>query len=161
EAASTGESARALTYARRAGDRAMQSYAYEEAVAEYQRALHALDLAAADERLRCELLLSLGAAQVRAGRYPEAKETHLRAAELARAAIGYGEPQVEGGQVNRVLVDLLNEALAALSDEDSPLRARVLSRLSVELTFSDDVKLKDSLSRAAVEMARRLGEPTA
>jgi hypothetical protein len=37
----------------------------------------------------------------------------------------------------------------------------VLSRLSVELTFSDDVQLKDALSREAVEMARRLGDVTA
>jgi hypothetical protein len=171
EAASTGEHARALAYARRAGDRAMQSYAYEEAVAEYRRALRALELAAPDEAVRCEILLRMGAAQVRAGRYPEAKEIHLRAAEvarslgaadqLARAAIGYGEPQVEGGQVNRVLVDLLREALGALSDEDAALRARTLARLSVELTFSDDVKLKDALSREAVEMARRLGDVAA
>jgi tetratricopeptide (TPR) repeat protein len=171
EAASTGEHARALAYARRAGDRAMQSYAYEEAVAEYQRALRALDLAAPDEALRCEILLRMGAAQVRAGRYPEAKEIHMRAAEvarslgaadqLARAAIGYGEPQVEGGRVNRVLVDLLREALDALSDQDTPLRARTLARLSMELTFSDDVQLKDALSREAVEMARRLGDVTA
>ena len=90
-----------------------RAYAYEEAVAEYQRALHALELAEPDEALRCEMLLRMGAAQVRAGRYPEAKETHLQAAEvarrlgspdqLARAAIGYGEPHVEGrpGQPRR------------------------------------------------------------
>ena len=171
EAAGAGEGAKALTYARRAGDRAMQSFAYEEAVAEYQRALHALDLGEPDEALRCEMLLRTGAAQVRAGRYAEAKETHLRAAEvarrlgapdqLARAAIGYGEPRVEGGQVNRVLVTLLEEALAALSEEDSPVRARALARLSEELTFSDDVTLKDTLSRSAVEMARRLGDSAA
>ena len=171
EAASSGEGAKALTYARRAGDRAMQSFAYEEAVAEYQRALHALELAEPDESLRCEIVLRLGAAQVRAGRYAEAKESHLRAAEIARrlgspelfarAAIGYGEPQVEGGQVNRALIDLLNEALETLSDEDAPLRVRALARLSVELTFSDEDHLKEALSRKAVDMARRLRDPAA
>lgn len=125
EAASAGESTRALTYARRAGDRAMQSHAYEAAVTAYQRALHALEIAGPDEDLHCELLLSLGAAQVRAGRYPEAKETHLQAVEiarrlgsadqLARATLGYGEPHVEGGHVNRQLVALLREALHASS----------------------------------------------
>lgn len=168
EVASAGESARALTYARRAGDRAMQAHAYEEAVTEYRRALHALEIAGADEDQRCELLLRLGAAQVRAGRYSEAKEIHLQAAEiarrlgsperLARAALGFGEPQVEGGHVNRRLVALLREALDASSDQDAPLRARVLARLSVELTFSEEVHVTDSLSRQAVEMARRLGD---
>lgn len=168
EVASAGESARALTYARRAGDRAMQTYAYEEAVTEYRRALRALEIAGPDEDQRCELLLRLGAAQVRAGRYPEAREIHLQAAEiarrlgsterLARAALGFGEPQVEGGQVNHRLVGLLREALSAWSDQDAPLRARVLARLSVELTFSEEVHLTDSLSRQAVEMARRLGD---
>ena len=171
EVAGAGESARALRYTRRAGDRAMQAHAYEEAATEYQRALRALELTDPDEALRCEILLRLGTAQVRAGRYPEAQAIHLRAAEiartlgsadlLARAAIGYGEPQVEGGQVNHVLVTLLKEALDALSEEDAPLRARSLARLSVELTFSDDVSLKDALSRAAVEMARRLGDASA
>jgi tetratricopeptide (TPR) repeat protein len=171
EVASIGESARALTYTRRAGDRAMQAHAYEEAVTEYRRALRAMEIAGPDEDLRCELLLRLGAARVRAGRYPEAKEVYLQAAEiarrlgspdrLARAALGFGEPQVEGGHVNRQLVALLREALAALSPEDSPLRARLLARLSVELTFSEEVHLTDSLSRQAVEMARRLGHVAA
>jgi eukaryotic-like serine/threonine-protein kinase len=168
EAASAGESARALTYARRAGDRAMQTYAYEEAVTEYRRALRALEIAGPDEDQRCELLLRLGAALVRAGRYPEAKESYLQAAEiarrlgsterLARAALGFGEPQIEGGHVNHQLVALLRETLDASSEQDSPLRVRVLARLSVELTFSEEVHLTDSLSRQAVEMARRLGD---
>jgi tetratricopeptide (TPR) repeat protein len=178
EVASAGDGARALRYARRAGDRAMQAHAYEEAIDEYQRALRALEIAgpgvAGDDpdvpegQLHCELLLQLGAAQVRAGRYAEAKEIHLEAAEiarrlgspdrLARAALGFGEPHVEGGRVNRQLVDLLREALDALSVTDSPLRARLLARLSVELTFSDEVYLTDALSREAVEMARRLGD---
>src|SRR3712207_7722848 len=48
------------------------------------RALRALEIAGPDEAQRCELLLRLGAALVRAGRYPQAKETHLQAAEIAR-----------------------------------------------------------------------------
>ncbi|MCC7370357.1 MAG: AAA family ATPase [Chloroflexi bacterium] len=171
ELTSAGERERALQYTRRAGDLAMRTHAYEDAVAEYGRALRTLDLASpsgADDALRCDLLLSLGAAQVRAGRYPAAKETHLQAAELARqltdperftrAALGYGEPYVEGGLVNRQLVGLLREGLEQLPAEDSPLRARTLARLSVELTFSDEIHLTDGLSRQAVGMARRLGE---
>ena len=56
---------------------------------------------------------------------------------------------------------MLREALEALSPEDSPLRARLLARLSLELIFSDEIQLTDPLSRQAVEMARRLGNAAA
>ncbi len=168
EVAVAGEAAKALAYARRAGERAMGMHAYEEAAAQYQRALHALKFAGPDEPVRCELLLRLGEAQARAGEYPNAKDSHLRAAELsrtlgapeqlARAALGFGEPQVEGGLVNRQLVALLREALDGLSPTDSPLQARLLARLSLELTFSDESQRTEPLSRQAVEMARRLGD---
>jgi len=114
------------------------------------------------------LLLRLGEAQARAGDYLDAKETYLQAAQLsrglgsperlARAALGYGEPQVEGGLVNRQLVSLLREALDGLSREDGPLRVRLLARLSLELTFSDEPQRPEPLSRQAVEMARRLDD---
>ena len=166
-----GEPGKALMYARRAGDRAMAMYAYEEAAAEYQRALQALRLAGPDEPARCELLLRLGAAQSRAGNYQQAKESCLQAAEigrrlgapeqLARAALGFGERQVEGGLVNRELVALLQEALDGLSPRDSALRARLLGRLSLELTFSDEPQRTESLSGQAVDMARRLADPVA
>src|SRR6266498_3189267 len=166
-----GEAGKALTYARRAGDRAMGMYAYEEAAAEYQRALQALRLAGPDEPARCELLLRLGAAQSRAGNYQQAKESCLQAAEisrrlgapeqLARAALGFGERQVEGGLVSRELVALLQEALDGLSPQDSALRARLLGRLSLELTFSDELRRTESLSGQAIDMARRLADPVA
>ena len=63
-----------------------------------------------------------------------------------------------GGEVNRRLVTLLREALAASSQTDSPLRARLLARLSLESTFSDETALTEPFSREAVEMARRLGD---
>ena len=63
--------------------------------------LEALELnAPADEAARCELLLTLGDAETRGGDVPAAKETFVRAADvarglgapeqLARAALGYG-----------------------------------------------------------------------
>ena len=57
---------------------------------------------------------------------------------------------------------LLQEALAGLSPDDSALRARVLARFSLELTFADEPRLREtvreSLSREALAMARRLGD---
>jgi hypothetical protein len=171
EVAAAGEAAKALVYARLAGERAMGMYAYEEAAAQYQRALHALRFAGPDETGRCELLLRLGAAQARAGDYQQAKGSCLQAAEiarrlgapeqLARAAMGFGERQVEGGLVDRQLVALLQEALDGLGPQDAPLRARLLARLSAEFAFSDEAKRMESLSLEAVAMARRLADPAA
>lgn len=171
-AAPIGESARAGEYARRAGDRAMSAFAYEEGVTQYRRALDTLAVGAdGDAALRCELLLRLGRAQARAGEYPEAKKTFLVAGEvarelddaelLARAALGFGEPQVEGGLVDRQLIALLEDAIEGLNPEDSALRARVMARLSLELTFSDEAALRESLSLEAIDMARRLGDVVA
>src|SRR5262249_28134640 len=166
--AAAGEGAKALGYARLAGERAMGMHAYEEAAAEYQRALA---FVGPDDPVRCELLLRLGAAQARAGNYREAEESCLQAAELSRrlgapeqpagAALCFGERQVEGGLVNRRLVALLQEALDGLDTGDSPLRARLLARLSLEFTFSDDTKRMESLSLEAIAMARRLADPAA
>jgi AAA ATPase domain len=171
EVAADGEAAKALAYASQAGERAMGMHAYEEAAAEYQRALHACKYAGPDELARCELLLRLGAAQARAGNYRAAQDSCLQAAEigrriaapeqLARAALGFGERQVEGGLVNRQLVALLQEALDGLPSRDHPLRAGLLARLSLELTFADETERTRSLSREAVAMARRLADPVA
>jgi predicted ATPase len=170
-AAGGGEAGKALAYARRAADLAMGMCAYEQAAAEYQRALQALRFVGPDEPGRCELLLRLGAAQSRAGNYRQARESCLQAADisrrlgaaeqLARAALGFGERQVEGGLINRELVSLLQEALDGLSPQDSALRARLLARLSLEFTFSDELERTESLSGQAVAMARRLADPAA
>lgn len=171
EVTGSDAAARAVEYACRAGGQAVDSYAYEEAALQYRRALEALQFAVPDERLRCELLLRLGGAQARAGDYQQAKETFVRAAEiarrlgapeqLARAALGFGEPQVEAGLVDQKLLALLQEALDGLSPDDSALRARVLARISLELTFSNENAPREFLSRQALEMARRLGDVTA
>ena len=170
-AAGGGEAGKALGYARRAADLAMGVCAYEEAAAEYQRALQALRFVGPDELARCELLLRLGAAQSRAGNYQQARESCLEAADisrrlgaaeqLARAALGFGERQVEGGLINRELVALLQEALDGLGSQDSALRARLLARLSLEFTFSNELERTESLSAQAVVMARRFADQAA
>ncbi|WP_162231713.1 ATP-binding protein [Allosalinactinospora lopnorensis] len=175
QAAAAGKGAKAEEYARQAGDRAMLSYAYEEAAVHYQRALEAGHFAGLGEAERCELLLRLGGAQARAGDYQQARGSFQQAAEIARrlgtpersarAELGFGEPQVEGGTVDQQLLALLREALAGLGPADNPLRARALARMSLELTFADEAVLReshrDALSREAVEMARRLGDAPA
>src|SRR4029450_4611620 len=84
--------------------------------------------------------------------------------QLARAALGFGEPQAEQGRANQQLLGLLREALDGLSPRDSALRVRLLARLATErtfateLTFADERHRPERLSQQAVEMARRLGD---
>jgi len=170
EAAPGGEVDKALDYAQRAGERALKLLAYEEAARFYERALQALELKLpVDSKTRCELLLALGDALAKAGSSSQAKEAFLAAAEvarrspfpelLARAALGYGGrfPWMRAGD-DRRLVPLLEEALGALGEE-SALRARLLARTAGALRDQPSLEPRSSLSRQAVEIARRLGDP--
>jgi DNA-binding CsgD family transcriptional regulator len=77
---------------------------------------------------------------------------------LAKAALGLGL-EYTAGIVDRVQVGLLEEALAALGEDDSLLRARVLARLATALLFTPQVDRRLTLSEDAVQLARRLGDP--
>jgi hypothetical protein len=172
EATPAGNAGKAIRYGRAAGDRAIQLLAYEEAVRLYRMALRALDAAKSRNDVeRCELRLALGDAQARAGEFPAAKETFLSAADLARtsrtpeqlarAALGYGGRFVwEAARGDRHLVPLLRDALAALGEEDSLLRVKVMARLAGG-PMRDEMERepRDAMSRQAVDMARRLRDP--
>jgi hypothetical protein len=58
-------------------------------------------------------------------------------------------------------VAALEAAIAAFPPADSAIRARLLSTLSLELTFSSDWERRLSLSDEATAMARRVGDPDA
>src|SRR4029077_167792 len=81
-------------------------------------------------------------------------------AHLGRAALGYGGrfPWLRAGTDTR-LVPLLEEALAALVEEESALRVRLMARLAGALRDQPSLEPRSSLSRDAVEIAHRLGEP--
>src|SRR4051812_10947436 len=166
-AAAAGNGGKAADYTRRAAERAAFQLAYEEAVRLYELAMQV----AQDGVARCNLLLALGDAQGRAGRTPDAKQS-LRAAaelaaelqmpdELARAALGYGGRIMwDISRDDGYLMPLLERALVALSEDDSPLRARVLARLAGgplrDASFPP--QRKAALSQEALEMARRIGD---
>jgi eukaryotic-like serine/threonine-protein kinase len=170
-AATAGELEKAIEFSERAGHRALNLAAYEEAAGHFERALQVLGLQEQpDVARRCELLIALGTARSRAGATGPARETFMRAAalarripsasRLARAALGLGAGMggFEFGHVDEVLVALLNEARDALGEQDDPLLARVLGRLATELYFSDRVRERAELGARAVEMARRTGD---
>ena len=128
---------KALRYAQRAGDRALE-LAYEEAARLYELGLQALELQQpVDLSTRYALLVARGDALARGGSTPEAEQAFLAAADLARvsllpehlarAALGYGGrfPWLRAGSDPR-LVPLLEEALEALGEAEPVLR-RVLA----------------------------------
>ena len=160
---------RAVDFALAAGRRADRLLAWEEAAGHYRAALQARELAdAGEDRLHCELLLALGASLERAGA-SDAKTVFANAAAtaralgdaglLGRAALGYAGGWSQLGRVEEDVATLLQEALATLGDEDSPLRARLLARLAFELYYAGDPGRRLALSEEAVALARRLGDP--
>jgi len=172
EAAQAGGADKAIAYAVRAGDRANGQLAYEEAAKHYETALQAMELVEpAGKGHRCELLLKLNDTLWSTGEFDRAKEVALRAVDLARempspehlarATLAYAGFTMAFDAVNRdeTLVTLLEESLAALPRGDSALRAAVLGRLAEEILFTDPYERRDSLSREALEMARRVGDP--
>jgi len=164
--------AKAIEYARRAGDRALAQLAHDEAVAYYRSALDLVEVAEAtlEEPVRLELLFSLGEAERRAGD-PMCRETLLAAARLAgdlgdaATLAGAALANLRGnlfsgtGLVDADRVGTLEAALAAIGEGDSPTRARLLASIAQELVFSGDVERCRRLSDEALAMARRLGDP--
>jgi predicted ATPase len=171
-----GDTDAAIDFLVRAGERAADQLAYEEAGVHYRRALALLGGREATQKRRCELLLALGDARWRVGDMRAARASFEEAADLARrlddgemlarAALGYviglgGFLLFARFEAGVTGAGLLEEALAALPDADSPLRAAVLARLAIEIYHSSDVERRVRLSSEAVEMSRRLGDSEA
>jgi DNA-binding SARP family transcriptional activator len=174
ESARPAVAEKALAYARRAAERSVRLLAYEEAARLFAVALRVLDtMESPDDATRCELLLALGDAYARAGDTPRSKQTYRQAARLAEAlrlpqqlghaALGYGGRIIwDASRDDEHLVPLLEAALAALGDEDSILQVRLLARLAGGplRDSTADPDRRRSLGAQALEMARRIGEPS-
>ena len=169
-AIAAGDHDKGLRYARHAADRALEQLAYEEAARLFRLALEALAAQPpVDPAARSDLLLAPGDALAKAGSTADAKEMFLAACDLARtaclpetfarAALGYGGTTgwQRAGDDTR-LVPLLEEALAALGENGADARARLLARLAGALRDEPSLEPRSSLSREAVEIARRLGD---
>jgi DNA-binding SARP family transcriptional activator len=162
---------KAIKFTRLAAERAARLLAFEEAMRLFGSALQlAESTRGMDDETLCELLLSLGDAQARAGEGELGRATFLRAADvarrlgsatrLARAALGYGGRLIwSRAYDDEHIVPLLEEALGALGEEEGELRAKVMSRLAGALRDESDPEPRHRLSHDAVQLARRLGDP--
>ena len=164
--------ARAVDYARMAGNRALAQLANDEAADYYSSGLGLLDAAGTDpaDARRLELLIGLGVAQRRAAD-PGYRESLLDAARLARqlgdtdalarAALGNTLGNIWTGvlRVDADRVEMLEAALDAVAEDDLPLRARLLATLGLELAWEPDPQRRLALSEDALRIARALGDP--
>ena len=168
-AAPRGDLAKAIDYAERAGAQDMEQLAYEDASEVYGRALEVLDLTEdPDEAHRCRLQLALGGAEASASQVADARRAFGAAAESARrlgdtdslvgATIGIAILS-EAGNVDRRLVDLIDEALEAIGPEKSARRASLLGAKGQELYWVDAQGLAKPLIEEAIEIAREVGAP--
>ncbi len=175
EAAPGGDVAKAVDFARRAGDRAMSQTAYEEAARSYRMALQALDLVNdGDPRARIDLLLASARAEDRGGNDAACRTACLEAAELAtligdafrlgRSAVEYAGSfwYTAGSAQDPRRLQLYAAAEAALRDagggaERDSLLATVLSRHAAAFSFRDSAEHVRVVNEA-IEKARESGD---
>lgn len=168
-------SPRAVRYAIDAASGALDRLAFEDAVSICSRGMAAVERNRdtkgqdpVDPVEECDLLLTLGRAELRAG-LPAGRETLLRAAELARSRGDVSRESASVLAVNRgffsrigriddALVAALEHALAAQGPGATRERAELLATLASELVWSPDDR-RFELSDLALETARRVGDP--
>jgi tetratricopeptide (TPR) repeat protein len=168
-----GASDRASGFFVAAGDAAMETRRYGAASDHYQSALNAQPPAGHADQVTAAAAIGLGSARLAHGELEPAREAFQSAVEparrtgrgdlLAEAALGLGSGPTgfEVPLVDRAQLDLLEEALAALSDNELELRARVLARLAVATTLVEDEVRRRFYAAQAVELARAAGDPAA
>jgi tetratricopeptide (TPR) repeat protein len=157
--------AEAVAMGRRAAETAYRAQAYEEAVRHHRQVLDLAEPGSA----RFDLLLGYGEALLATGDLETARSAYQEAADLARsaaddegfarAAIGFAAG-LSGFEVrlwDEAQNELLEEALTRLPAKDSALRADLMARLSVALSFTDQAHRRDQLAEDAMAMAQRVG----
>jgi hypothetical protein len=156
---------RAAGAVRKAAERARRQLAFEPAAQLIERCLATAPTK--NKLMRFELVRLLAEVQILGGEDAKGKETAREAAELARgldsaellarAALTHGLAY-SFGITDHVLVQLLEEALAALPPGDHPLRARMFARLGAAMTPAQVAAIPMGIARDAIAMARRVGD---
>jgi predicted ATPase len=164
----------AIPYWIKAGERALARSAYREPLAYFDRALtlaRGLPEGPARARQILDLLLLLGETHSRNRNLSEALRTFKEAfelartldspADLARAAVGATISETTAGGRPLESLVLMETALAALGEAETVERCRLLSRFSLALRISGSLERANALSHQAIDLARRLGDPSA
>ncbi len=164
-AAPIGGVDRAVDYNLLAADSASSALAFGEAE---DRFSVALELGVRDPAERADVMLRLGDVRHRAGRADAALDAFSRAAALgrtlsdagilARSAIGFEEACWRPAIHDAEAVELLEEAAAALEQEDSELLARVLGGLARALELRGEPGRAALARDEAIAMSRRRGD---
>jgi DNA-binding CsgD family transcriptional regulator/tetratricopeptide (TPR) repeat protein len=163
EAAPDGSWEKAVLFASRAADQAMEQLAYEEAARLRQMALDALSDRPRHELRRWELLVQLADARYRSGDLALSVRSCLAAAQIGRelrrpdlqARAALVVQNVADAELQLSLEQLCEDALEAVGDRDDALRARLLAHLASVLDTAGRPERNDALSREAVDLAER------
>jgi tetratricopeptide (TPR) repeat protein len=164
-----GSAERACFFSRAAGIAALSEVAYESAVSHF---LQALDITTShfpeDEVGRCDLLLLLADAMVKAGRLVEADERFEQAFDegrrlgrhdvVAAAALGFGGVLPAGVEPSDTGRRLLQTVLGDPEQDDKRNRALALGRLAHWEHFSLPRLERRKLADEAVAVAREQGD---
>ena len=161
------DAAKAIHYARRAGDAALAAYAPLDAVSWYTQALELQGRqAVGDDHARGELLIALGTAQRQAGQ-AEHRDTLREAGRIAlrladrELLVGVAlsrEPGFETmAEVDPDRLAVLDAGLAAVGPADSVERARLLACLAEEIDPRDVAKRCD-VATEAIDIAHRIDD---
>ena len=164
-AAPVGGVERAVAYNLLAAESASSALAFGEAEDRFRVAL---ELGVRDPAERADVMLRLGQVLHRAGRADGALEAFRRAAALGRtlvdaeilvrSAIGFEEACWRPAIHDAEAVELLEEAVAALDEDDSELRARVLGGLARALELRGEPGRAALARDEAIAMSRRRGD---
>ena len=172
ESAALGDAGKAIAYCIAAGEQAASRLAHENAPEQFRTALRLMDFQdIADPRKRCELLIRLGAAEMRIGEREASRQSLLHAANIARqidapellaqAALGLapGFFAIEVGTHDPELESLLNEARSAMPKIQGDLLVQVTARLAMAAVWSDTADSCEKLSATALALARDIQNP--
>ncbi len=172
ESAGVGDAGKAIAYCIAAGEQAASRLAHENAPEHFRSALRLMDFQdVADPRKRCELLIQLGAAEMRIGEREAARRNLLHAANiarqidapelLARAALGLapGFFTIEVGTYDPELESLLKEAQHSLSKSEVKLHVQLSARLALDAVWSDSPNRCDEISTSALKLAEGIKDP--
>ncbi len=163
-AASLGFETTAIDYCLRAGNQALDQFANEMALGQFEQGL-ALLPPAGGSAVEIDLLTGVGRAQRRLGT-PEYRSALFKAADLAlslgdgpRMAIAvyaaYRGSYTRALHVDKNAVSHLRQALQLLADDQPGHRARLLALLAIELTWSEDRQKALEVSEQAIDVATR------